>query len=406
MKPSTTVILDTRRQKQDGTFPVKVRVTHNRQQKYYPTGVNMKVDAWEKLNDKKLTKAERNLKEYLSSCQGKATTIIEELKTFSFELFEARYARKRTINGAMFDQYTDYIEQLTREGRISTAKSYQNSLNSLLQYNKRISFELVSVSFLNEYEKWMTTNGNSLTTVGIYMRNLRSIYNLAIADGAIAAELYPFGKRKYQIPSSRNIKKALAIADVKKLLHYRAPEGATMQKSKDLWLFSYLCNGINIKDIARLKFKNWDGEFLHIIRAKTERSTKTNTKAISIHLLPQAIEVINRWGNKDNDGNNYIFGILQQGMTPEQEYNAIQQCTKTINKYIRIIAGELGIEKDITTYTARHTFSTVLKRSGASVEFIQEALGHTDKSTTEAYLDSFEEDTKKHFSSKLLDFKD
>ncbi len=59
------------------------------------------------------------------------------------------------------------------------------------------------------------------------------------------------------------------------------------------------------------------------------------------------------------------------------------------------IKEKLGIDKKITTYVARHTFSTVLKRSGASTEYIQEALGHTDVKTTENYLDSFEKKVKK-----------
>ena len=59
------------------------------------------------------------------------------------------------------------------------------------------------------------------------------------------------------------------------------------------------------------------------------------------------------------------------------------------------IKEKLGIDKKITTYVARHTFSTVLKRSGATTEYIQEALGHTDVKTTENYLDSFEKKVKK-----------
>lgn len=54
---------------------------------------------------------------------------------------------------------------------------------------------------------------------------------------------------------------------------------------------------------------------------------------------------------------------------------------------------------------ARHTFSTILKRSGASTEFIGEALGHSSKKTTESYLDSFEQDAQKEFAKKLLEFK-
>jgi site-specific recombinase XerD len=72
---------------------------------------------------------------------------------------------------------------------------------------------------------------------------------------------------------------------------------------------------------------------------------------------------------------------------------------------MRIISIETGIEDHVTTYSARHSFSTVLKRSGASVEFISEALGHTDVRTTESYLDSFENELKKEFSNSLLAFK-
>jgi len=61
-----------------------------------------------------------------------------------------------------------------------------------------------------------------------------------------------------------------------------------------------------------------------------------------------------------------------------------------INYWMKEIFTNLGIYKKAITYVARHTFSTALKRSGASTEFIQEALGHTDIKTTESYLDSFD----------------
>ncbi len=66
---------------------------------------------------------------------------------------------------------------------------------------------------------------------------------------------------------------------------------------------------------------------------------------------------------------------------------------------------ELQIEKKLTTIVSRHSFSTQMKRSGASTEFIQEALGHSDKKTTENYLDSFENEIKKEYAAKLIVFK-
>lgn len=66
---------------------------------------------------------------------------------------------------------------------------------------------------------------------------------------------------------------------------------------------------------------------------------------------------------------------------------------------------KLGIDKKVTTYVARHTFSTILKRSGASTEYIQESLGHADKKTTENYLGSFDKEIKKNLLTSLLPLK-
>ncbi len=68
------------------------------------------------------------------------------------------------------------------------------------------------------------------------------------------------------------------------------------------------------------------------------------------------------------------------------------------------IGETLGIESKITTYSARHSFETMLKRGGAPLEFISESLGHLDLKTTESYPDSFEDETKEKYANILTDF--
>ena len=80
-------------------------------------------------------------------------------------------------------------------------------------------------------------------------------------------------------------------------------------------------------------------------------------------------------------------------MSAETERKVIKQLTKTINKYMKQIAQELDINKEVTTYFARHSFATVLKNSGASIDFIKEALGHSDTKTTQSYLAGFDQKT-------------
>ncbi len=75
-----------------------------------------------------------------------------------------------------------------------------------------------------------------------------------------------------------------------------------------------------------------------------------------------------------------------------------------VNRYISKIGIEVGIDKHVTTYYARHSFATVLKRKGISTELISESLGHGSIKTTASYLDSFDDDTKTEIGKLLVDF--
>jgi len=172
----------------------------------------------------------------------------------------------------------------------------------------------------------------------------------------------------------------------------------------DFWVLSYLCNGANIKDLALLKYKNIDSETITFVRAKTERNKK-DQEPIIVPLIDEIKDLIKKWSNKDQDPNNYVFPILDEGLSPQKQFDRVKGFVKKINNNIKPIAKELNISKKVTTYVARHSFSTVLKRSGASIEFISESLGHGDTKTTQNYLDSFENDVKKEFAAKLTAFK-
>ena len=113
------------------------------------------------------------------------------------------------------------------------------------------------------------------------------------------------------------------------------------------------------------------------------------------------IAIIEKWGNKDKSPGNFVFTVLDTGISPLRQYELVHLFIRFINDWMKHILKNLGIDKKATTYVARHTFSTVLKRSGASTEYIQEALGHSDVKTTENYLASFGKDVKREFAYRL-----
>lgn len=188
--------------------------------------------------------------------------------------------------------------------------------------------------------------------------------------------------------------------DIQALLKYQ-PDVLREQKALDMWKFSYLCNGINVADIARLQDSNISGEFLQFTRTKTKRTTKKELP-IRVALHPIAIGIIQKWRQP---GNNYLFGILSFGLSAVTQRNRIKKALKKINDNLQPVFAKLEIKIDsndrITTYAARHSFATTLKRKGVSTDEISEYLGHSSLTTTKAYLDSFE-DTVLVERSKLL----
>ena len=64
-----------------------------------------------------------------------------------------------------------------------------------------------------------------------------------------------------------------------------------------------------------------------------------------------------------------------------QKQNRIHKVLGQINGELKVLASELEIEADMTTYVARHSFASILKNYGVNVSLISEMLGHTDLKT-------------------------
>lgn len=401
----TATVLDSRRKKQDGTFPVKLRVTFERKQVYYPTPYDLTEKEFERVMfSKRLDGTEKALKKKVTAFENKAIEIIQALPIFTWKVFEKHYLTNRGAKDTINLAFADYAAELRETERIGTAVSYECAQSSLNKFEPGARFADVTTDFLRKYEKWMLNAGNSVTTVGIYLRSLRTLFNNAIGEGMLSKEYYPFGKKKFEIPTGNNTKKALTLKDIAAIYFYKPIAGTTADMAKDYWLFMYLCNGINVKDMCLLKYENIKGEVLEFERAKTTR-TKRKVEPIRVALVDDVKEIIKKWGNTRKDGSTYIFPVLTRGITAVRERQLIQQLTGVINDHMKAITGVLGIETDCTTYAARHSFATILQRSGASTEFISEALGHSNVRTTQNYLAGFEDESKKETVKALTAFK-
>jgi integrase/recombinase XerD len=403
----TSIYFDSRRIKNDGTYPIKLRVTYNRRQRYYNTGISMTEEKYKHVTeDIKPREEYKKIKLEFAAIENKAQDVIDKLPYFSFDAFERKFLVAEGDKTNILDWFETTINQLQQQGRIGTKKSYECTKKSLEKFFKSsmITFFDVTVNSLNDYEKGVLKSGNSITTVGIYLRNLRAVFNAAIMDDTIPKEVYPFGKHRYTIPAKTNVKKALNRNQVQLIFNYQPIIGSQEHWARDMWLFSYLCSGANMNDIALLKYKDMEDDKIIFFRGKTIRTSRQNLKPIVVYLNPHAKRIIKTWGNRPPKPENFIFPILQNGCTPEQVKVAVLQTIKQINKYFNRVLKEIGITTRVTTIAARHTFSTIMMQNGASTEFIKDSVGHANVKTTENYLSSFDEEVKREFAGRLLEF--
>jgi integrase len=426
-KVTTSIYLETRFPNTAGLFPVKLRITYLRKQKYYSIK-NIPIENFEKseLNNNSIffDKLFFSIGEFTSCTSDKPRGISKDYKTFftaiehvaqktansvipfSFTEFETTFFKIQSHANSLQELYTEKIKELKKENRIGTSESYDLSLKSLIKFygKKTLDFEQITVDFLNDYQKWMLSNKKSYTTIGIYLRNLRHILNKAKNQDFITAKAYPFGKRenKFEIPTGNNIKKALSLSEIKLIYNYQ-PENLMQQKAKDYWLFSYLCNGMNIADVVNLKYENIKGNTFEFYRKKTINTTNEKKK-ISVKITEHVKIILDRLKCEPSKPENYIFPIITDNMQPDEKHRKVKQHIHNINTHLRIITKKIGIDKDITTYFARHSYSTILRDSGAPVEFISEQLGHQNLKTTQSYLDSFQDEIREKYANVLTDF--
>jgi len=393
-------ILDNRKENKNGTYPVKIRVTYKRVRKYYSTGRDLKIKDWESLS----TNKSRNWKETRESIENSFSLVRMNVETlaekggFSFDTLNLRLSKGTgdTVNSA----FNAKVENLKKDDRIGTMLICSNVLKNIESFcGKKLSFDSVSVDWLKRFEKHLLIDKNH-TTVGMHMREIRTIMNNARKAGVIKETQYPFGKDKYEIQATTGSKKALTINQIGLIVRF-SDGNETTEKYRDLWFFIYLCNGINVADLVKLKYKNIKDREICFIRQKTERTTKTR-KEICATVTEDMQNIINKWGNKPHP-DNYIFPYISSNDDAQKRKNITRDLTKRINTRMKLIGKHLEIG-DITTYTARHSFATVLKRSGANIAFISESLGHNDLKTTESYLASFEKEERQKNAGLLTQF--
>lgn len=183
------------------------------------------------------------------------------------------------------------------------------------------------------------------------------VYNVAIEGKVAKSEHYPFKSYKVSKLHRATAKRAIGKAEIFRIINY-ASDRPYVRLAVDLFAFSYYMGGINFVDMAYLTQQNIVEDRLIYIRRKEH-------KMIKLTSLSQAMEIVVR---NRRDQSPYLFPILSFYHTTEQQRrNCTHKVIAKINLCLKLINKELNIRVNLTTYVARHSFATALKRSGVSI---------------------------------------
>lgn len=374
--------------RQDGTVLVYLRFTHNRERRYVSTGIYIQAKDWNSETQHFINENSENeeIQLQIESIKYKYIKRLKQLEALDKEIsISALLDEKRikTSGYTLKECLEQAIERLEALGKYTSASKHKTALSLFMQFKPTPTrLEEIDFQLLEEFELFLIRRGNRSNSIATKFSLLKAAYNKAMEEGKFTPKSNPFRQFKVGKLWTATVKRAIGKEDIQRIEQYTPSKKAPyLSFARDIFLFSYYTAGINFGDMARLKQENIAGGRLYYTRHKTG-------KLLSYKLMPKALEIIQRYQNPASE---YLFPILNSSHKTElQKFNRIHKALAKTNKALKQIGEELKIPNKLTTYVARHSYATVLRRAGVATSIISSSLGHSSEKVTQIYLDSFE----------------
>lgn len=403
MNTNIVIALDTRRAKSDGTFPLIMRLGHNRKTTSIPLGLSLDGKYWDeesravKRSYSGVTSVS-HLNNLLQKKKSDAMDIIlklheaGQLQTLSITDIRDRIASKDQSQS--FYAFTQHlIAELIKANQIGTARSYKGVVSVLKTFHgsKELYFRDITYPFLSRFDTWHKSKGNGANGLSVYLRAIRAIYNKAIKSGLVEKETYPFGN--YKIKSAPTEKRALEWDFIKRIIELNLDASSSCFNARNYFLASYMMYGMNFKDMACL-------EKTDIANGRIAYRRKKTGKIYDIKIGDNLGKILNYYIGL-NPESKYIFPILKRD-TPLQQDKDIQCARKRYNAKLKQLAALCGIDKKLTSYVSRHSFATQAMLQQVPLNAISAMLGHSSLKTTEIYLKSLPSNILDEYNARIL----
>ena len=274
-----------------------------------------------------------------------------------------------------------------RKKRMSKARRFEyTKQNAIMNFrkNKSLYFEDINLAFINKYKTFCVAYlGHKTRTVTNQLIFIRTLFNIAIMDGVVDLKYYPFAGDKEKIHIGSGLKIGLSEEEILVLESLSLVKGSSIWHVYNVWLLAFYFAGIRVSDLVKLKWDDFKDGRLYYVMDKNE-------KPLSLKIPAKVNVILNKYKDSKKENNGYVFPFLGSvdRKSSRDVFVKTRNATKLINKYLKRIATMCGIEKDLSSHIARHSFGNI---AGDKIHplMLQKLYRHSDLKTTLNYQANF-----------------
>lgn len=411
-----TPVLWKHKKNRDGHHPIYLRVADADRTLYRSLGVFVRESLWNE-------RAERVRKGHPNSdainaliAKKLAEAEAEELRlrladepVTAEAIRDALVERKARRLPDFFAYAASVADEHEQRGGVDTARRYRSIPNKFEEFTGRpLPLDRITLPLLRGFETHLIKKGNKINTRATAFRAIKAILRRAIKDGLMERGDDPF--YHFKIKQEKTEKAKLTWGEVNALEGLELETGSVLWHVRNFFMLAFYCAGVRFGDMAKLRWR-------HVVPAREVvegaavayrrldyRMSKTG-KGKSLPLLPQAEAILAHYEPDDPDPDAWVLPLLDgyDTSTPEKMRRAIASQNTLTNGHLKELAVLAGIKTNVTTHIARHSWTEKARTGGLDLYSISKALGHSNLTTTETYLKSFDAEALDEHMRRLFE---
>lgn len=280
----------------------------------------------------------------------------------------------------VWDSYIKgFIIHLKLEKNLSanSIESYSRDVEKLKQYftdiiEEEIDLNKIELEHIQRFLAWLNDMGLGARSQARLISGIKSFFGYLVQENIIVknpSDLIDLPKLGRKLPDT------ISVDEIDQLVE--AIDRSTPEGERNIAIIETLYgSGLRVSELISLKLSEifWEDEFIRIIgKGDKQRIVPVSPKSLKhLKIYINEVRIHKKIAPEYED---YVFlNRRGKGLTRVMIFTIVKQ-----------LGIKIGLKKNISPHTFRHSFATHLIEGGADLRAVQDLLGHESITTTEIY---------------------